>query len=125
MKTFLRVAVVLPAILFVVLGIRWFIDPTTAAADLGMDLMEGVGRSSQIGDVGALFLSMGIMMLVALITGQRSWFYAPALMLCLVAFLRTIAWLSHDAALTPDMIAVELVVAGLLLFAAPRLSRSD
>jgi hypothetical protein len=39
--------------------------------------------------------------------------------------LRVIAWLAHDAALTLDMIVVELVVAGLLLLASSRLSQAD
>lgn len=124
MKTVLRVLIALPAILFVVLGLRWIIDPSSAADALGMQLMDGVGRSSQIGDVGALFLSMGIMMLVALITARRSWFQAPALMLMLVALFRVLAWVSHDASLALDMIIVELVVAGMLLFASTRLSQS-
>jgi len=125
MKTVLRVLIALPAILFVVLGLRWFVDPTGAAAALGMQLMDGVGRSSQIGDVGALFLSMGVMMLVALITAQRSWFQAPALLLALVALFRVLAWLAHDAALALDMIVVELIVAAMLLFASSRLSKAD
>jgi hypothetical protein len=124
-KTLLRILIVLPAILFVVTGLRWAVDPSSAAAALGMSLMDGVGRSSQIGDVGALFLAMGIMILLALITSRRNWFYAPALMLVLVAILRVIAWLAHDAALTLDMIVVELVVAGLLLLASSRLSQAD
>jgi hypothetical protein len=41
----------------------------------------------------------------------------------LVAVLRVLAWLVQDAALAPQMIAVEVVVTLLLLFAAPRLSR--
>lgn len=125
MKTVLRVLIALPAVLFVVLGLRWFVDPTGAAAALGMQLMDGVGRSSQIGDVGALFLSMGVMMLVALITAQRSWFQAPALLLALVALFRVLAWLAHDAALALDMIVVELIVAAMLLFASSRLSKAD
>ena len=124
MKVVLRILVALAAIFFVVLGLRWLIDPTSAAAALGMHLMDGVGRSSQIGDVGALFLSIGFMMLVALITARRSWFQAPALLLVLIALFRALAWLSHDAALALDMIAVELVVAGVLLFASSRLSQA-
>ena len=123
MKTVLRVLVVLAAITFLVIGLRWAIDPSAAASDLGMTLLSGVGRSSQIGDVGALFLSMGSMILIALTTGQRSWFYAPALMLSLIAVLRILAWLFHDAALALDMIVVEVVVASLLLLASSRLSR--
>ena len=63
MKTLLRILVTLPGVLFVVIGLRWAVDPTGAAAELGMSLLEGVGRSSQIADVGALFLAMGLMML--------------------------------------------------------------
>ena len=122
MRTLLRVLVTLPAVLFVVTGLRWITDPTGAATALGMTLLDGVGRSSQIGDVGAFFLAMGIMMLLALITARRSWFYAPALMLILVAVLRVLAWLLHGAALALDMIVVEVVVAGILLFASSRLA---
>ena len=125
MKTFLRVLVTLPAILFFLMGLRWTVDPTGAATGLGMTLLDGVGRSSQIGDVGALFLSMGMMMLIALITAQRGWFYAPALMLSLVAVFRLLAWLIHDAALTLDMIVVEVLVASVLLFAGSRLSQEE
>ena len=123
MNSLLRAVVALPAIGFLVIGLRWAIDPSSAASDLGMTLLSGVGRSSQIGDVGALFLSMGSMILIALTTGQRSWFYAPALMLSLIAVLRILAWLLHGAALTLDMIVVEVVVASLLLLASSRLSR--
>ena len=122
MKTVLRILVTLPAVLFVVMGLRWITDPAAAANALGMTLLDGVGRSSQIGDVGALFLSMGMMMLLALITARRSWFYAPAMMLALVAVLRLLAWLLHDAALALDMIVVEVVIAGILLFASSRLA---
>ena len=125
MKTLLRVLVTLPAVLFVVMGLRWITDPTGAATALGMTLLDGVGRSSQIGDVGALFLSMGSMMLLALITARRSWFYAPALMLSLVALLRVLAWLLHDAALALDMIVVEVVIASILLFASTRLAQGE
>lgn len=125
MKAVLRILVALPAVLFVVMGLRWITDPSGAATALGMTLLDGVGRSSQIGDVGALFLSMGSMMLLALITARRSWFYAPALMLSLVALLRVLAWLLHDAALALDMIVVEVVIASILLLAASRLSQGE
>lgn len=125
MKTVLRILVTLPAVLFVVMGLRWITDPTGAATMVGMTLMDGVGRSSQIGDLGAFFLAMGIMMLLALITARRTWFYAPALMLALVAVLRILAWLLHGAALALDAIVVEVVVAALLLLASSRLSQGE
>jgi hypothetical protein len=65
------------------------------------------------------------MVLIGVITAQRSWFYAPALMLALAAVFRILAWLVHDAALVIDMILVEVVVSSLLLFTASRLSRES
>ena len=44
------------------------------------------------------------------------------LLLLLIALLRLLAWLLHGAALTPDAIALEVIVAGLLLFASSRLT---
>ena len=125
MKILLRVLVTLPAILFIVTGLRWAIDPSGAATALGMTLLDGIGRSSQIGDVGAMFLSMGIMMLLALVTAKRAWFYAPALLLSLIAVFRLLAWLVHDAALAMDMIVVELVVTVIVLIAASKLSPKE
>ncbi|MCB1690065.1 MAG: hypothetical protein KDI33_16335 [Halioglobus sp.] len=122
MKTLFRILVALPAILFVVMGLRWAVDPSAAAEALGMTLMAGVGLSSQIGDVGSFFLGMGIMMLLGLITAQRSWFQAAALLLALAAAFRALSWLLHGAALTPDMIAVEVVLATVLLLASSRLA---
>ncbi len=125
MKKLLRVIVTLPAILFVVMGLRWITDPAGAASSLGMPLLDGLGRSSQIGDVGTLFLTMGLMILIGLATSTGSWFYAPALMLSVVALFRLLAWLFHDATLAPDMIAVELIIAVLLLSVAPQLSERE
>jgi hypothetical protein len=121
MKILIRVLIALPALLFVYTGLRWAIDPAGAADGLGMTLLEGIGLSSQIGDVGALFLSMGTMMLVGLITANRTWLLAPALMLSLIAVFRVLAWAVHGADLALDMIIVEVIVTGLLLFASSRL----
>jgi hypothetical protein len=121
----LRVLVALPGILFVVMGLRWLVDPTGAASGLGMELLDGIGRSTQIADLAVFFLAMGMMILVGLITSQRHWFHVPALMLLGAAIFRVLAWLLHDAALAGQLIGVELVVACLLLFGASRLSTRE
>ncbi|MBW2940589.1 DUF4345 family protein [Zhongshania aquimaris] len=122
MLKLLRIIVALPAILFLIIGLQWAVDPAAAAESLGMPLLDGLGRSSQIADTGALFIAMGLMILSGLLTGRKTWFYAPALMLFSAAALRLIAWLIHDAAFAPDMIAVEIVVACLLLISSPKLA---
>jgi len=121
----LRIIVALPGILFVMMGLNWVVKPADAAAQLGMPLLDGLARGSQIGDVGAAFLSMGLMILLAVATGRRSWFYAPALMLSLVALFRLLAWLLHDASLAPQMVIVEVVIALLLLLSSRRLAEKE
>ena len=125
MNKVLRALVALPAIIFVVIALRYVVDPTGAAAQFGMPLLEGVGRSSQLGDMTAYFLSLGLFILMALITSKRSWYYPPVIILALTAVFRLLAWLLHDAALALDMIGAEVVIAILLLVAAGRLPDKD
>ena len=117
----LRLVTLLPGILFVSMGVGWVIDPASAAASVGMPLVEGVGRSTQIGDLGAFFLTMGLLILVGVTTLKRIWFYPPMMLLGLAATFRIIAWLVHDAALSGSMIAVEIIVTTLLYVSTIRL----
>ena len=117
----LRVVTVLPGILFVVTGVGWIVDPASAAARLGMPLLEGVGRSTQIGDMGAFFVTMGLLILVGVTTLKRVWFYPPMMLLGLAVSFRIIAWLVHGAALAGSMIAVEIVITVLLYVTTVRL----
>jgi hypothetical protein len=124
MNKLLGLLVLLPAVLFVVTGLRWLVDPAGVAPEFGLLLGEGLGLSSQVGDMSGFFLTLGICMLVALVTRRRAWFYPPVLLLVLTAIGRVVAWLLHDAALAPQ-IAVEVVVAVLLLVASHRLALED
>lgn len=121
MNKILAVLVMLAAIIFVVTGLRWFVDPSAAAGELGMPLLEGVGRSSQVGDMAAFFLALGFCMLTALITAKRHWYYPPIMLLGLAATGRLLAWLIHDAALAMHLIAPEIIIACLLLVVSRRL----
>jgi hypothetical protein len=73
--------------------------------------------------MSGFFLTLGISMLLALVSGRRAWFYAPALLLLLTAVGRVIAWLVHDAALAVPQIAVEILVPVILLVASRHLAR--
>ena len=121
MNKVLKVLVLLFAILFLVTGLRWLVAPGGVAPMFGLTLAEGVGLSSQVGDMSAFFLTLGICMLVALVSGQRSWYYPPVMLLLLTAVGRLIAWLFHDAALAPDLIGLEILVSAVLLVASRRL----
>ena len=121
LQSVLRVLIGLPALLFLVLGLRWILDPSGAAAELDMALLEAPGRGTQIGDIGGFFLALAVMIGLALYTAERTWFLAPALMLGAVAVYRTLAWALHDAGFSASSVGVEVVVASLLVFASSRL----
>ena len=122
MNRLLSLLVLLPAILFVVTGLRWLVDPAGVAPEFGLVLGEGLGLSSQVGDMSGFFLTLGICMLAGLVSGRRTWYYPAVLLLLLPAVGRVIAWLLHDAALAPQ-IGVEILVAVILLVASRRLAQ--
>jgi hypothetical protein len=125
MNKILKLLVLLPAILFIVTGLQWLVAPAEVAPKFGLTLDHGVGLSSQVGDMTAFFLTLGICMLTALVSARRSWYYPAMLLLAITAIGRIIAWLFHDAALAVDLIAPEVVVATLLLIASRRLPEKD
>jgi hypothetical protein len=125
MDKILKVVVALTAVFFASIGLRWLVAPEGVATAFGMTLMEGVGLSSQIGDLGAYFLALAIFILLALTTGRRTWYYPPIILLGLTAIMRTMAWIFHGASLAVDMIAVEVIVCAILYIGSLRLADED
>ena len=123
MNKVLKILVLLPAILFLVTGLRWLVAPAGVAPMFGLTLDQGVGLSSQVGDMSAFFLTLATCLLIALISGRRSWYYPAIMLLSFTAIGRIVAWLVHDAALALDLIAPEVVVSIILLVASRRLSK--
>ena len=103
------------------MGIRWLVAPAEIAPNFGLALAEGIGLSSQIGDMAGYFLTLGSCMLIALISERRSWYYPPMMLLAIATLGRIIAWLLHDATLTVGPIMVEVAVSLILLLASRRL----
>jgi len=118
MNRILKILVLLPAILFLVIGLRWLVAPAGVAPMFGLTLEQGVGLSSQVGDMAAFFLTLGSCMLIALISGRRSWYYPAIMLLSITAVGRILAWLVHDATLALDLIGLELIVSVILLMAS-------
>ena len=120
-NTATKLLVLLCGVLFLVTGLRWLLAPAGIAPDFGLTLSSGIGLSSQVGDMSAFFLTLGVCILMGL-TSQRSvWYYPPIILLSLTAVGRVLAWLIHDAALATQLIAPEVIVSLVLLFASRRL----
>jgi hypothetical protein len=121
MNTAIRLLVLLCGILFLVTGLRWLLAPAGVAPEFGLVLGSGVGLSSQVGDMSAFFLTLGVCILMGLTTPRTRWYFPPIILLSLTAVGRILAWLLHDAALATNLIAPEIIVALILLTASRRL----
>ena len=120
-NTAIKLLVLLFGILFLVTGLRWLLAPAGIAPDFGLALGSGIGLSSQVGDMSAFFLTLGVCILMGLTTQRSVWYYPPIILLSLTALGRVLAWLIHDAALATQLIAPEVIVSLVLLFASRRL----
>jgi hypothetical protein len=119
MRSALRIVTSLMGAAFALQGVGWLVVPERTAASLGMPVLDGLARSTQIGDFAAFFLILGLSILAGSASGRARLLYFPAALLGSAAFGRVVAWAVHGAAFATLFILVE-IVAGLLLLAAAR-----
>ncbi len=117
----LRILTMVLGALFALQSLAWLLDPARVAAGLGMPLLDGLGRSTQIGDFAAFFAIAGITMILGSRPGRAPLLKVPAGLFALAAIGRTLAWALHGAAFATPFIAIELATGALLLVAARRL----
>jgi len=120
-----RILAGLVGLLLASTAVTWIVDPTTAALSLGMPLLDGVGRSTQIGDLSSFFVGGTILCFIGAIREQGHWLQAVALLLTLTAIFRTLAWAVHGAAFTTVFIFAEIVMAAILLFSAIQMNKTS
>lgn len=121
MQRTVRIVVALPGVLMLASGLRWLLTPESAAQALGMPLLDGVARSTQIGDLGAFFLGTSAMILLGAIKANAQWLYAAAMLLGGAALMRTASWILHGAELATQFIAAEVVMTAIVLACASKI----
>lgn len=114
LATVLRVLSGIIAFLFLAQGLRWILQPAVQAESLGMPLLEGVGASTQIGDLAAFFFACGAFTAYALATRSYQWLIPPTALFLGAAVFRTLAALFGHAAFAAEFIVPELVMAAIL-----------
>jgi len=119
----LRGLAAVPGIPMLINAVGFVTDPSQVAATLGMPLLEGVGRSTQVGDFGAFFLSLTGFIFYGAFAVKPAWIRAAAIMLALAALLRVVAWLFHGADFASLFIAVEVILTIWLLVFGTLLER--
>ena len=125
MKSLLRIVAGLFGVFFVLMGLRWAFDPSSAANSLGMILLDGEALSTQIGDFGSFFITVGVMTLIGVITQTRHWFYAPSMLLLVAALYRSLATLMYGAPFALSSIIIEVVVGLFLIVTGSRISKDS
>jgi hypothetical protein len=103
-------------------GVQWLIVPARSAEALGMNLLEGAGRSTQIGDTSSFFLCLGAFGIYGAYAQNPSFVRAAGCLVGLVALTRTIAWAFHDATFATTFISIEVITSAAFLFAASRIA---
>lgn len=106
---------------FLLQGIQWLATPGAAAEALGMPLLEGAARSTQVGDLSGFFLCLGGFALYGAYAQNPSYVRAAGCLVGIVAITRTIAWAFHDATFATFFIGVEVVSGVTLLLLASRI----
>ena len=110
-RLLLNIFLILPGIFFLFTGFQWLVAPESAASALMMPLLSGAGLGSQIGDIGGLFLGMGLLVMGAVTTRKGDWLFAVALLLSCIAVYRVLAFSLHDATLSMQSLVFEMVLA--------------
>ncbi|PLW82335.1 hypothetical protein CWI75_11245 [Kineobactrum sediminis] len=123
MTTTLRVFSALLGVIFTAIFLLWLLEPGRAAEALGMPLLEGVARNTQVGDFTAFFFALAAFIGLGVVRQQPTWLWSASLVLGAAAVFRLSAAAMHDATLVLSSVIIEGVGAAILLAYASRLER--
>ena len=125
MLTFLRIITTLSGLGLLLIGILWWLQPATASEMLGASLLDGTGRSTQIGDSGAFFIGAGALLALGAIRNHATLVISGGLLVGLVIPGRVLSATTHGGAWTPDEIAGECIVLLVALLTAAAIRRHN
>ena len=123
MVNLLRALTALSGLALLLIGLGWWVHPVAAADMLGASLLEGTGRSTQIGDSGAFFVGAGALLAWGAIRKSAAFTAIGGILVGLVVPGRVLSATIHDGAWTPDEIVSECIIVLLSLATALVLSR--
>ena len=124
MMTILRTLSALSGLGLLVFGLGWWVHPAAAADMLGASLLDGTGRTTQIGDSGAFFVGAGSMLLWGALRKVPTLLIAGGGLIGLVIPGRVLSASIHGGSQTPDEIITECVILFLAVATAAAVNRS-
>ena len=96
--------------------VRWIVDPASAAAELAMPLLEGMGGNTQIGDLTSFFFTAGVFACIGAFRAEHVWLYASISLLGSAAIFRSLSVVVHGADPLTSAIVGEIVMTVILVF---------
>jgi hypothetical protein len=118
-----KIITAIPGIPMLLNAVLFITDPEKVTADLGMPLLDGIGRSTQLADLGGLFMFGAIMIFYGVIKSKGQYLRIGALLLGLIAVLRIVAWAINGAELATVLIISEILLVIWLLAGAVYLDK--
>ena len=104
MLSLLRIITAVSGLGLFLIGVIWWLQPATAAEMLGASLLDGTGRSTQIGDFSSFFFSVTLFCFLGAYLKQAQWLISGAIILGSAVLFRSLAWIAHGADFATDFI---------------------
>ena len=110
MLTLLRTLTGLAGLGALIIGAMWWYQPETAAGLIGASLLDGTGRTAQIGDSGAFTIGVGVLLLWGAVRQRAVFVLIGGCLVGLVAPGRILSATLHGGAVTTPEVLVEGVI---------------
>jgi len=110
----MKLANILSGILGIVLtiiAIRWILLPEESANSLGMILLDGSGRNTQIRDFTSIFASTAIFCFLSIATKQFQWIFSSGIIFLIIAIMSIVASQLYEAPITYSSLIAEIIFA--------------
>ena len=114
MTRILRILSIIIGVFLGISAVNWMFDPSTAAMNLGMELLNGMGRNTQIGDMTAFFTTGGLFILLGVFKNRPDFLVVPAFLMVSAAFFRLTSGAFYDADIMVEAVIFEVLAAVIL-----------
>ena len=105
--------------------VGWIMDPATAAAELAMPLLEGMGGNTQIGDFTSFFFTAGVFACIGAYRSEPAWLYASISLLGSAAVFRSLAVVAHGSVPLTQAIVFEIIMTAVLVLCVYLMKRES
>ena len=106
----IRILAALPGIVLLNNAVGLILTPQRVIESLGLRYLEGMGLSTQIGDMGSFFACSSLFIIYGAFRDKPHWLMAGAYLLIAAAAYRLMATVLHGADFAQQFIGVEIVI---------------